>query len=455
MLSHIDQRVPVAVVSNFVEAHHDFLNRAANRHNGDSPLEQEAYHADRTLLWVGDPKLVFVSRKIPHAAYLCDQLGYQGTHYIAPDAPTPFLCRDIVREERLLDALVRHAGPDRRIQLVPYATTPDFLHLVNVLRFDYVLHVQLPESPALDSLWLRDYADTKSGFHHLAGRWLPNADELLPEAYVCDTLEQAVQTARWFHAQDRRCIAKPDTGESGLGTYVMHPNGSGNGQELVAALAGNPYWGSEPILVEEYIAGAAGAAPVSPSVEVFVPHMSTGEPEVTYVSEQLFHHFGEFSGVMVSRDQRDMPWYAPCVESSLVIAQRLQERGYAGHFDIDAIVDGTGRPFLLELNARRTGGTHVHDFGRFYFGESYADEVALLSWEGVDCGDISDWHMLLGALDDLLFPIGGVPRGVVVTITSALVRNQCGVLLVGTDRRDAVQLQAALVERLAASQPVL
>ena len=101
LLVHIDPGVPVAVVSNFVEAHHDFLCRAPNLNNGQGPLDQEAYHADRTLLWVGDPKLVFVSHKIPHADYLCDQLGYAGTRYLAPDAPTPFLSQDILASARL------------------------------------------------------------------------------------------------------------------------------------------------------------------------------------------------------------------------------------------------------------------------------------------------------------------------------------------------------------------
>jgi hypothetical protein len=451
VLPHIDPAIPVAVVSNFVEAHFDFLNRAGNVNGGPSPLDTEAYHADRTLLWVGDPKLVFVSHEIPHAAYLCDLLGYAGTRHLAPDAPSPFLSRDILREQRLLDELVRYAGPQRRIQIVPYATTPDFLALVDALRREHGLHVLLPESPAPDALWLRDYVDTKSGFHHLAGRWLPSAGELLPQAYACGDLRQAARAARWFHAHGRACIAKPDTGESGLGSVVMDPSGSPSVQEIVDSLQHNPYWGREPILVEEYIAGSGpDSPPVSPSVEVFVPHRGAGEPAFTYVSEQLFQGFGEFSGVLVSRDQNELPWYAPCVESSLLIARELQARGYVGHFDIDAVLDGSGRPYLLELNARRTGGTHVHDFGCSYFGDDYVDTTALLSWESVDCGEISDWQALLAALEGLLFPIAGAPRGVVVTITSALQRNQCGVMIAGTDRQDALQLQAALVERLQA-----
>ncbi|MFN2203934.1 MAG: hypothetical protein ACK2UO_22245 [Caldilineaceae bacterium] len=452
MLPHIDPGIPVAVVGNFVEAHYDFLSRFSADDSGASLFDQEAYHGDRTLLWLGDPKLVFVSHEIPHAAYLCGLLGYEGTRHVAPTSPTPFLSCDILREERLLNTLVHYAGPQKRLQIVPYATTPDFLSLVQVLRCEFGLDIILPECPSPESLWLRDYVDSKSGFHHLAGRWLRDSDAVLPEAYICRDVAEAAKVAGWFHARGRICIGKPDTGESGLGCRVLPPTASGDAQAIADMLQGSPYWGGEPILVEEFIGGDRS---ISPSVEVFVPHSGAGEPTVTYVSEQLFQRFGEFSGVLVSRDQSDQPWYAPCVENCLRLARALQARGYAGHFDVDVVVDDEGRPYLLELNARRTGGTHVHDFGCFCFGQDYREKVALLSWESLDCGSVSDWCELLVRLDGLLFPLdqlGVSPRGVIVTITSSLVRNQFGVVIVGEDRQDALQLQESLRVRLSTMQ---
>ncbi|MDI9547423.1 MAG: hypothetical protein QM346_07450 [Chloroflexota bacterium] len=445
-MSHIRRDVPLAIVSNFAEAHRDFLNRSPAPANGGAPLAtQEAYHADRTLLWAGDPKLVIVSYPIPHANYLFELLGYARTSHAAPQNPSDCLSRDILDDEALLRRLIAHAGPDKMLQLVPYAVTPEFCALAEALRREHGLRVLLPEHPQPHAIWLRDFIDTKAGFHHLAGRWLPNAGDLLPEAHFCHDLAQAARIVRWFTLEGKACIAKPDTGESGIGSVVVRPGDIASEQEALTLLKQQPYWGRDLIVVEEY---CASDLPVSPSVEVFVPPLHNGEPAVTYVCEQLFRGLGEFSGVIVSAELRERPWYGPCVDSALTIARQLQRRGYAGHFDLDAVVDGDGRPRLLEINARRTGGTHVHDFATFAFGPDYLERVALLSWESIHSAGITDYTGLRTALDDLLYPIGGSPRGVILTITSSLQHHQFGVLIAGDTAADAVALQTALLDRI-------
>ncbi len=445
-MSHLRQDIPLAVVSNFAEAHRDFLNRSPAPANGGAPLAtQEAYHADRTLLWAGDPKLVIVSYPIPHADYLCELLGYARTSHAAPQNPSDCLSRDILDDEALLRRLIAHAGPDKMLQLVPYAVTPEFCALAEVLHSEHGLRVLLPEHPQPHAIWLRDFIDTKAGFHHLAGRWLPNAGDLLPEAHFCSDPAQAARIVRWFTLEGKACIAKPDTGESGIGSVVVKPGDIVSEQEALDLIERQPYWGRDLIVVEEY---SASDPPVSPSVEVFVPPLHAGEPAVTYVCEQLFRGLGEFSGVIVSAELRERPWYEPCVENALTIARQLQRRGYAGHFDLDAVVDEDGRPRLLEINARRTGGTHVHDFANFAFGPDYTDSVALLSWESIDSGRITTFDALRLALEGLLYPIDGSQRGIIITITSSLRHRQFGVLIAGRNTTDAVSLQSALLRRV-------
>lgn len=88
-----------------------------------------------------------------------------------------------------------YAGPNRAVQLVAYAVTPQFMQLVSKLRTDFGLTVILPECPLPGSEWVRDYIDTKSGFRSLASRWLPNAKDLLPEGLACKTILQAAEAA--------------------------------------------------------------------------------------------------------------------------------------------------------------------------------------------------------------------------------------------------------------------
>ena len=99
-----------------------------------------------------------------------------------------------------------------------------------------------------------------------------------------------------------------------------------------------------------------------------------GEPQITYVSDQLFQGFGDFCGVLVSRELLDTPWYPPLAESGMIIARRLQQMGYVGHFDLDTVVNDEGRVYLLEINPRRTGGTHVHEFAALRFRRGLSED---------------------------------------------------------------------------------
>ena len=49
----------------------------------------------------------------------------------------------------------------------------------------------------------------------------------------------------------------------------------------------------------------------------------------------------------------------------------MQRAGYVGHFDIDTVVRDNNQVLLLDLNPRRTGATHVHEFAATFLGENY------------------------------------------------------------------------------------
>ncbi|HET7145459.1 MAG TPA: hypothetical protein VFI68_15680, partial [Anaerolineales bacterium] len=198
--------IPTIVVSNFAEAHVDFLGRCADPTEREQLISSEAYHADRTLLWAGDPKLVVVSYPIAHAELICKRLNFPNTTHIYPQNPTHYLSRDILRESSLLDKIVAYAGVNRLVQLIPYATTPEFLELVDVLRELHQLDVRTPESPEKKDFWLRDYVDTKAGYRILASTWLADANDLLPFGIACYNLEQAIRVAESFSSRGESCV---------------------------------------------------------------------------------------------------------------------------------------------------------------------------------------------------------------------------------------------------------
>jgi hypothetical protein len=408
--------------------------------------EHLIYHAqcqgDRTLLWLGDPKLVFVSFPVPHAEHLRQRLGYHGTSYAAPANPSPSLSLDILREPPLINRLVEYAGAERTVQLIPYQTTPQFLQLVATLRADYGLTLLLPESPPPECMWLRDYIDSKAGFRALVSRWLPNSAELLPQGVICRDLQRAAAVAHWFGSEGQSCIVKADSGMGGLGHQIWRPGDFSSPGDILRRLQLNPFLRDDLILVEEFI---HSSEPLSPSLELFVPPPGAGRPEITYLCDQLFVGLG--NSFLLNRELSDTKWYPLLAESGLLIAARLQEMGYVGHFDVDAVVDGE-RLFLLEVNARRTAGTHIHEFARFSFGPDYLDEVVLLGHGAVKSGGITHADELLETIGDLLYPIQQERWGVIVTVASTLALRDFGCIIVASCTQEALTLQQALMERI-------
>ena len=443
----IQNTLATVVISNFAEAHVDFLARAADEQERQSLVHSESAHADRTLLWCGDPKLVYVTYPIAHSDWVIGQLGFTNTRYLNPVEPTNFLCKDILREQALLQGLLDFAGDDQKIQLIPYATTPEFLDLVDVLRDEHHLNILLPESPDRDHLWVRNYVDTKAGFRLLAASCLPDADRLLPFGVVCHTLEEAAQTVNWFILRDETCVVKANTGESGIGFNVFRPEDNLAKSEIQATLMSNSFFNDEPVVVEEYIYSPNR---LSPSPEVFVPRLGEGEPYIMYMTTQVLENFGDFFGIEVNKDLYVQPWYPDLERSSLAIAKKLQTLGYVGHFDLDCLVDENGQLILLEINSRRTGGTHVHDFAQHVVGLDYMDKVALLSYEAMDAGRIDKADELMTALKGYLYPMKGDPsRGIVVTITTPLVNHRFGSIVVAPTQDEARALQTEILQYLA------
>ncbi len=439
-MTECEQEIPLVTIYNNLETFFNFLKRAED----PDILSKRRYRGDRGLFWLGDPKLLFVTAASSGAEQICQRWGYPGTVVLAPAKTTHQLCLDILREPRLITRIVEHAGPGQTIRLVPYAATTEFYQLAEALRLRG-LTVLLPESPAPEHLWLRDYADTKSGFRAIASQCIPEKD-VYPPGFICRDVIHAAAAVDWFLERSWACVVKADSGESGIGHVVFAPD-QARDESILLTLQRNPFLQDDLILVEKHI---PSPSQLSPSLELFVPPARVGDPRVTYVSQQLFSSFGRFAGVMISRSLEQAAWYPLLYERGMKIGAALQEMGYVGHFDLDAVIDGCGHPYLLEMNTRRTGGTYVHEFACFTFGPDYSQRVVLLSQNGLSSGGILRLEELLDLLSGLLFPDYSPDGGVVITVTSTLPAGEFGCILLAPDEAEMFKLKDALIERLQA-----
>ncbi len=466
MYSYLDPDTPLVFVCNSAEAFFDYMNRGDASHRLHLIREMQAL-SDRALLYPCSNKLVFTSLPVPHKDLLAP-FGYAQTQHFCPRHPSPFLSLDLLRESELLNKIWHHAT-HRRVQLIAHATTPEFLKLVQTLEQDYGLEVLLPESPNRDCAWVRDYIDTKAGFRHLAATWLPDAVSLLPEGYICHTLEEAAQVAFWFAQRGQRCLVKSDRGNDALGHTIISPAQELSFSAVYCRLKQNSFLQATASSSSHYqptdylLHSRAAAAPVLiveefivssdrlfPSAEYYVPPLGEGKPQLTYVCNQLFLDSGTFSGIVISAELEQRDWYSTLVSSGAQIAAELQKMGYVGHFDLDAVVQDDGRVALLEVNARRTGGTHVHELACFLLGEDYGKEKTLLSNTAMSSGTIADLDELVGAIAPLLYPMQS-SEGVVITHSSNLKEHKFGYVLVAGSIEAALALRDQLSRCLLAS----
>jgi hypothetical protein len=436
--------IPLAVVFNHLETYGPFLGRGDPEHL----FQNWGHHGDRSIFWLGDPKLVFASAPNPYASLLSERWGYQGTRLLAPQKPTYSISMDIMREPALLQALIAHAGEHKEIQLIPFVTSPEFLGVALKLRREYGLKILLPESPAPKDLWVRDHMDSKSGFRHLALQWL-GEDCSIPPGVVCMDLNQAVPAVRSFLNRGKTVLVKADNGVTGMGHLKFKPADGRDDASIRKQLMADVFLGKDPIIVEEMI---EAKYQLSPSSEVFVPQRGRGSPSLCYMSQQVLEGIGTFEGVLLSREFDQFPWYQKLVDCSLIIGQNLQEMGYAGTFDLDAVVDDHGKLFLLEVNTRRTGGTYVHELAEHLLGENFLDEYMLLSIHNLSSNGYTHLDPLMECLEDLLFPIHSEPRGVIISATSELYSGQFGCVFIGRSMKEILEYKQVVEERLTEKQ---
>jgi len=429
---------PVVALYNNLETFYPFLQRS----NDPEIFEKRKYRGDRGLFWLGPSKILFTTAPAPGARDVCDRWGYQQTDLVFPHSATHQLSLDIARDPELVQRIVDYAGPKRAIRLIPYATTKEFFQLADLLTREHGLTIHLPESPQRDALWLRNYVDTKAGFRSLVEHRL-GSEARLPQGFACRNVAQAAEVVTWFLRRGKPCVVKADRGESGIG-HLVFDTGAAPESSVMERLQEDAFLSDDIVVVEEFVPSNDGS---SPSLEFYVPPLGEGEPHVTYLSGQIFEEFGRFAGVLIGREMARSPWYPQLEKNGLKVARELQAAGYAGNFDLDCVVDNNGNLWYVEINARRTGGTYVHEFACSTFGSDYLSQIVLLSSNTIRCEGIYETDQLFAALEDLLLPPGG-NRGLVITVTSTLQAGEFAGIFIAPNETDALKLRGEVLARL-------
>lgn len=437
MRQHLND-YPLVIVHNYLESFRKFLSRSKD----ENTLLDRRFNGDQALFWLGDPKLVISSAKIENAGALLKRWGYPNTKTLAPRNMSASLSEDILSEAALHQAIIAAAGEEKKVALVPYATTTEFLRLAYTLRENFGLEVFLPESTTPEDLWVKDYLDSKVGFRSLVSQIAANGGPLnIPQGFTCPELPQAVEAADWFRRRGKGCVVKANIGGSGVGNLFLPIETIPTKESISRQINHNQFLTDDIFVVEEFI---LSPEMISPSMEFYLPPSGQGAPQFTYLCNQLFETSGRFAGVVISKELEESAWWPGFYKQGMRIAHALQQIGYAGYFDLDSVVDAEDNCFMVEINSRRTGGTYAHEFMEHFFGIDYGDRFSVLSQNKQHAGKLRSLESLETAIGGLLYPIQEQERGVIVMLTSTLPSGYFGYLIVGNSIEDCSTIQTRM-----------
>jgi hypothetical protein len=433
-------RIKTIIIANVAEAFAEVLDRVRDRAERRMRVTLEHDLAQRAYFWADDDKLVITPFPLQrilqnHNLRVC---GYTNVKTVSPNVATVSLCDAIARDPSLIGLLRRTLGANPDAIVSPYAETPQFVRLMKKLR--------IRSSPSLSSArpFLRSYLDSKIGFRIEMSLLLSQIRSAsVPAGVVCRDADDVEAAVALFRGQGKSCVAKANEGESGWG-LVMLPKRMQQRQirrRIHEVFRAPGPWKGSPIVVEEFIPPRRSRS-ASPSAEVFVSGQSV---EVTYLCSQAIGRSGDFQGVVLGPGVLRRTHETLLRKAALIVGKRYQRLGYRGYFDLDSVISARGRVYLLETNARRTGGTHVYDLAQFLYGRDALRRVYFASSDVFRYGGRPlTAAAILARMKSLLFPFGTPPRGFVVTMVSQQV-SSFGFVLIAPTARDARALYRSLL----------
>lgn len=437
----------VILIANTVEAFKEILIKDSRTRQGKERINHELALSQRSFFWEGDDKLIITLYPIHSLLFEVNKkvLGLGNVMNVAPASGGINLCPLVLKDKRLLKLIAAEIRKNPGIVVSPYAVTQDFLRLVARLE-GLNLDFSVEEIPADESGWTIPYLDSKAGFRAEMLKLESEYEEVkIPEGFVARDASEARRMAEWFYKRDRSLVVKANFGESGWGVKILRKEKYSSfsifRKTVARTLRSDVIWQNTSIVVEEFVDPDAKVAGGSPSTEMLVTNQGAS---FLYHCGQVTNGAGVFLGVEIGKGVFSDSLSKKLSAIGNIIGRRYWELGYRGYLDIDFVVSKTGEIYVAETNTRRTGGTHVYDVARRLFGQEYEKKTYLMSHDSFTYnGKRMEVEELLEKLKDILCPIKGERRGVIITLVSG--RNPVlGYIIITSNRSEGKKLQQRL-----------
>lgn len=426
-----------------------FIQAMSDDHERAIEIELNAGLCDRDLFANSEESdLVFISPKPldkAFVAYYKELFGTRKLELLTPKVHTGEICRDIYRDQQLFNHLITLANHVKKLTLLSYSTSDQFLVLVKKLRQQGIT-VYTPEAPEEEDAWTVNFYGSKSGIRQLAQQSVvEEPDFLMSDGLICVNISDAAKIAAKKYIKEEGVVIKTNKGHSGAGVLILRPGElpteyKACERAIYERLKQDAYWDKFPIIIESLINVNYAVGGGFPNAEFKIT--KNGRVDFLYYCGLRVKENGEFQGVEINEDVMNDRLMTRIIDMGFYIGEQYAANGYRGYYDVDLVAAKNGKLYVSESNARRTGATHAYKTALKLIGKDFLNESYILSynlWKMPTKSSLS-FTELLEHLQPVLFD-KKTKEGIVVASSNLLVQNQLMYIVFGNTKKRALEIE--------------
>jgi len=385
--------------------------------------------------------------------YFQEVSGNKKVEIYVPQMRTGLICKDLYTDKELFGNLIRRAKLYKKVTLISYATSPEFLELKERM-IQLGINVKTPEAPEIENAWTVNFFGSKSGIRQLAQQSRAvEPDFIMPEGVICVGLLDAAKIAANRYINEKGVVLKTNKGSGGQGVLIFRDGELPKDyksceKRIFEMLSEDGYWERFPIIVEQLINVNYQSPTAFPNIE-FKIHKN-GKIEMLYYCIMMVTKEGKYYGIDMHEDVINERIAARIIDTGYYIAEKYAEAGYRGHFDIDMIAGKNGHIYVCESNTRNTGGTDIYKLVRHLYGEDFLSDIYVLNRNDYKFKNQSfiSFEKVLNAIKPIAYD-KKKKEGVVISSSAPIKDKQLLYTVLGKNKKRAYRLQKELFELLA------
>ncbi|HSV94481.1 MAG TPA: hypothetical protein VLH94_00685 [Spirochaetia bacterium] len=381
-----EKRERVIRIFNLSEDVWPFIDSFGDKKQQAWEINENANLADKDLFSMSEEfEFTFITAKpldpsfVEYYRKLC---MVRDLEILVPKKHTGLLCEDIANDMAIMKRLIRLGKEYKRLNIVAYSTSHQFLGLVEKLR-DKGINVVTSEAPDKADAWTVNFYGSKSGIRQLiqTNRIL-RADLKMPNGVISSRIVDSARIAANKYVKEKGVVIKTNKGHAGAGVLIFREGDLPDKfetceEEIIKTLKKNAYWEKFPVIVESLIKPNYKIGGGFPNVELFI--RKDGEVEFLYCCSMRVDRNGVFAGIELGKNLLPKRITSRITDIGYLIGEQYSKDGYRGYFEVDYIAEKGGEVYISESNVRVTGGTHVYEAGKELVGRNFTKDSFALS----------------------------------------------------------------------------